>query len=191
MAYVSSERKAVLMAEVAKVLPKKDGWKWTMAVRNGATAVLTITQGPVDLVESYFNQKGYSAADRVNRWLTNLNPYYLTDAFEGEAAKLMGRVKDAMNTGNYDNSDIQTDYFDVGWYVDIKVGKYGDPFLHVVLDSPEAKEKRAMAKFVKKFANKTYTQSALKPYLPVDFDLLSPGRKAAATKKAKMLAGVA
>jgi hypothetical protein len=34
-----------------------------------------------------------------------------------------------LNTGNHDNSDSQTDYFDVGWYVDVKVGKWNKPYI--------------------------------------------------------------
>jgi hypothetical protein len=29
-------------------------------------------------------------------------------------------LRDAMNNGNHDNSDIMSDYFDVGWYVSIR-----------------------------------------------------------------------
>jgi hypothetical protein len=33
-----------------------------------------------------------------------------------------------MNTGNWDESDIQTDYFNVGWYVDVKIGSWQKPY---------------------------------------------------------------
>jgi hypothetical protein len=33
-----------------------------------------------------------------------------------------------MNDGNYDNSDIQSDYFSVGWYIDVNVGKWDKPY---------------------------------------------------------------
>ena len=29
---------------------------------------------------------------------------------------------------NHDRSDSMTDYFDVGWWVDINLGKYGKPY---------------------------------------------------------------
>jgi hypothetical protein len=38
-------------------------------------------------------------------------------------------VIDAMNDGNHDNSDIQSDYFDVGWYTHINVGRWNKPYL--------------------------------------------------------------
>jgi hypothetical protein len=33
-----------------------------------------------------------------------------------------------MNGGNHDNSDVQTDYFDVGWYVDVNIGSWDKPY---------------------------------------------------------------
>jgi hypothetical protein len=30
--------------------------------------------------------------------------------------------------GNYNNSDIMTDYFDVGWYIEINVGKWNKEY---------------------------------------------------------------
>ena len=36
---------------------------------------------------------------------------------------------DALNLGNYTNIVIQTDYFDVGWYVDVNIGRWDKPFV--------------------------------------------------------------
>jgi hypothetical protein len=33
-----------------------------------------------------------------------------------------------MMVGNHDRSDIQSDYFDVGWYVDINIGRWNKPY---------------------------------------------------------------
>jgi hypothetical protein len=30
--------------------------------------------------------------------------------------------------GNHDNSDIQSDYFDVGWYVEVNIGKWNKAY---------------------------------------------------------------
>jgi hypothetical protein len=32
-----------------------------------------------------------------------------------------------MMTGNHDRSDSQTDYFDVGWYIEIQFGQWDKP----------------------------------------------------------------
>jgi len=34
-----------------------------------------------------------------------------------------------MNEGNHDNSDIMTDYFDVGWYISVRLGKWDKPYV--------------------------------------------------------------
>lgn len=34
----------------------------------------------------------------------------------------------ALNTDNYDNSDVQTGYFDVGHYVELRIGRWDKPF---------------------------------------------------------------
>ena len=33
-----------------------------------------------------------------------------------------------MNDGNHDNSEIQYDYFDVGWYIDVNIGRWNQPY---------------------------------------------------------------
>jgi hypothetical protein len=33
-----------------------------------------------------------------------------------------------MDIGNHDRSDIQTDYFDVGWYKSVNIGTWNKPY---------------------------------------------------------------
>jgi hypothetical protein len=33
-----------------------------------------------------------------------------------------------MMVGNHDKSDVMTDYFNVGWYIDINIGKWDKPY---------------------------------------------------------------
>jgi hypothetical protein len=37
-----------------------------------------------------------------------------------------------MNAGNHNNSDVQSDYFDVGWYIDVNIGKWNKPYVATV-----------------------------------------------------------
>jgi hypothetical protein len=57
-----------------------------------------------------------------------VNPYHYQNHFSGTAKKFLNEVMAAMNAGNHDNSDIQTDYFDVGWYVDVNIGQWNKPY---------------------------------------------------------------
>jgi hypothetical protein len=59
----------------------------------------------------------------------DVNPYWYHDHFDGKARKFLDEALRVLNTGNHDNSDSQTDYFDVGWYVDVKVGKWNKPYI--------------------------------------------------------------
>jgi hypothetical protein len=133
MAYVSQELKKSL-APAIKALCKKYGVKGSLAVRNHSTLVLNIKSGKVDFFES-FNRLGFQeprpahlpfqAAERY----IDVNPYHYKRHFDGKALKFLSEVMPLMNKGNHDNSDIMTDYFDVGWYVDVNIGKWDKPYV--------------------------------------------------------------
>lgn len=137
MAYMSQERKAQI-APVIKSILKKYGVKGSLAVRHHSTLVLNITQGPIDFIENYIETDKlkpyakYMSDDQVayirkNRSL-DVNVYWYKEHFSGKALKFLEEIIPAMNVGNHDRSDIQTDYFDVGWYVDVNIGKWNKPY---------------------------------------------------------------
>ena len=64
---------------------------------------------------------------RKNKSL-DVNPYWYKEHFSGKARNFLMELLPAMNNGNHDNSDIQTDYFDVGWYVDVNIGRWNQPY---------------------------------------------------------------
>jgi len=57
-----------------------------------------------------------------------VNVYWAHEHFSGEAKDFLREVLAAMNDGNWDQSDIQSDYFNVGWYVDVNIGKWNKPY---------------------------------------------------------------
>ena len=137
MAYVSQELKAKI-APVIKEVCKKYGVKATMAVRNHSTLVLNIKSGSINFIGNYNKVVGNSSrflADpmsfRKAEDSIDVNPYWYHEHFDGKAIKFFKEVFAAMNRGNHNNSDIQTDYFDVGWYVDVNVGKWNTPYVFV------------------------------------------------------------
>lgn len=123
MAFMSQEKKASIAVELKKVMPK--GWKYSLAVRHHSTLVLTIRQTPNNILaylneSPYFNPKTATNAD--------LNVYYIERQIADPALLQTFRaILDAMNAGNWDRSDPQTDYFNVGWYVEVKIGDYSKP----------------------------------------------------------------
>jgi hypothetical protein len=130
MAFVNQERKAILAAEVKKVMPKD--WKYSLSVRHHSTIVLTISAAPVDLMAEYNRHVSESWKRRGDTYqpssYAQVNEYHLDGCFSGDLLKTFTAIRDALNVGNHDRSDIQSDYFDVGWYVDICIGKWDKPF---------------------------------------------------------------
>lgn len=124
MAYVDQAKKSRIPASLKQVMPK--GWKYSLAVRNHSTVVLTITGAPFDILRAMRRSE-----HREPTLLTyaNVNHYHLDMVFEDDCVReVFEKIVAALNTDNHDRSDITTDYFDVGHYVDIKVGRWDKPF---------------------------------------------------------------
>ena len=112
MAYFNQERKKEMQPKI-KALLKRYGMKGSLAVRHHSTVVLNLKEGPIDF-----------GGDRIQ-----VNVYWIRDHYTGVARKFLEEAYAILMVGNHNNSDIQTDYFDVGWYVDINVGKWDKPYV--------------------------------------------------------------
>jgi len=128
MAYMSQERKAKI-APVVKAICKKYGIKSSLAVRNHMSLVLTVKQGDIDFVGNFAETTGADADNwAVKKGNIDVNVYHYRNHFTGKARQFLEEVIAAMNNGNHDRSDIQSDYFDVGWYVDVNIGRWDQPY---------------------------------------------------------------
>ena len=134
MAYVSQERKKAIAPKV-KAICAKYGVKATLAVRGHSTLALNIKSGTIDFIgnsnevcgnDYYQVAKGFRAN---TLGYESVNPYHFKSHYSGKALKFITEVYAAMMVGNHDNSDAMTDYFDVGWYVDINIGKWNKPYI--------------------------------------------------------------
>lgn len=133
MAYFSQNQKKEVAPKV-KALLKKYDLKGSLSVDNHSTVVLTIKSGKIDFIENFnttvsdqpggFLRLGQTATNYIG-----VNPYHYTSHFSGECLNFLSEVMNVLNEGNHDNSDIQSDYFDVGWYVDINIGKWNNPYI--------------------------------------------------------------
>ena len=121
MAYVSQELKAKLAPRI-KTICKKYGVKASLAVRHHSTLVLNVKSGTLDFFEEF------ARGEDARKFGIQVNPYHYEKHFTGKSLKFLTEVLTAMNDGNHDRSDIQTDYFDVGWYVDVNIGKWNKPY---------------------------------------------------------------
>ena len=137
MAYVSQERKQSLAPAIKAVL-KKYGVKGSLSVRNHSTLVLNLKSGSIDFIENFIEtdskvmhgrKMDQSQIDYIRKnQSVDVNPYWYHEHFSGKAKNFLKEVFTVMNKGNHDNSDIQTDYFDVGWYVNVNIGKWNKPY---------------------------------------------------------------
>jgi len=125
MAYMNQDKKAVIAAQLKKVVPA--GWKYSLRVHNHSTLVLTVQSAPVDLCNTVPAVDRRYPIDNANGY-RQLNTYHLDYEMSGELLATFEAIKDAMNLGNHDNSDPQVDYFDVGHYVSIHIGAWDKPF---------------------------------------------------------------
>jgi len=131
MAYMSQEKKAKI-APAVKAILKKYKVKGSLSVRNHSSLVLTIKEGSVD----FYNDYGTTPESRkdAEKFGIQVNPYWYQDHFVGQSKKFLAEIIPAMNSGNHNNSDVQSDYFDVGWYIDVNIGKWNKPYVATLKD---------------------------------------------------------
>lgn len=131
MAYMNQERKQKIAPSIKAIL-KKYNVKGSLAVRHHMTLVLNIKSGAIDFIGNYNkvvgNQPGGFRNGSPAEKSLSPNPYWYQDHFDGKAKEFLSEVFAVMNKGNHDRSDIQSDYFDVGWYVDVNIGQWNKPY---------------------------------------------------------------
>jgi hypothetical protein len=133
MSYCSQETKAKIAPKV-KAICKKYGVKATLAIQHHSTLVLNIKSGTIDFnsnevcgSDHYQVANGFRA--NTSSGYTSVNPYHFKSHYSGKALAFITEVYAAMMVGNHDNSDAMVDYFDVGWWVDINIGKWNQPYV--------------------------------------------------------------
>lgn len=125
MAYMSQETKAKIAVELKKVIPQT--WKYSLAVRDHSTIVLTIASAPLDLLEIVRNNREHGKNDKY----AQLNHFYLSNEFEGneEMCALFAKILSTLKGPDFfDHSDSQTDYFNLSHYIGINIGKWDKAF---------------------------------------------------------------
>lgn len=147
MAFMNQAKKRLIADALKKVVPP--GWKYSLAVRHHTTIVMTIRSAPIDFMQMEAERlraelrRGHSYVDphyiathiseleRGEVEYFQLNEFQVATQFPGEIGKIFADIVAALNTGNHDNSDLMTDYFDVGHYISLRIGDYGKPFRYI------------------------------------------------------------
>ncbi len=154
MAYMNQQKKRCIADALKKVVPKD--WKYSLAVRHHSTIVMTIRSAPIDFMQMEADRlrtelrrghpcvnPDYIAAhigelERGEVEHFQLNEFQVATQFPGEIGATLAKIVAALNTGNHDNSDLMTDYFDVGHYISLRIGDYGKPFRYIPPDTAAA-----------------------------------------------------
>jgi hypothetical protein len=136
MAYVTQE--VITKARAAlKALNKEYGVKATLSGKGDSTLYLTIAEGPIDFITNYCEnvkaKRHQRDTEQVIAWVTkeqniSVNQYYLDSSFDGVALEYLEKAKAIMHVDHWDKSDIQSDYFNCAYYVNINVGRWNKPY---------------------------------------------------------------
>lgn len=139
MAYFSKEDKARVTPLIKAVL-KKYGVKGSIARRHYSTLVVNIKSGVIDFIggdkkiqKLHIETRGLNG-HVCERTSLDINEYHVVDSLrkvnENTQADFFEELIAAMKSaGWYDRSDIQSDYFDTAYYIDINVGKWNKPYI--------------------------------------------------------------
>ena len=133
MAYMSQENKKLIAPQIKAVL-KKYNMVGSISVENHSGLVVTLTKGDLDIIGNHLATDGAFYDDRELPTYLSVNTYHIDSHYSGEVLSFIQELSDAMNglgsdgEANFDKSDIMTDYFHVGWYITINVGKYAKPY---------------------------------------------------------------
>lgn len=140
MAYFSKQNKASKQPAIKKLL-KEYNIKGSLSVYHHSTVRLTIQESAYDFIGNYLGVMGNRSlqqpanerlALRVQQEQTithlSINPYWYHEHFSGVYLEFLTKAMEILMAGNHNNSDIQSDYFDVGWYVDICFGRWDKPY---------------------------------------------------------------
>ena len=134
MAYFSQEQKKKIAPKIKEIL-KQYELKGTLRIKNHSTIVLTIRSGKLDFIGNYAEvnknrSKEFQSDIEYIKEKKNIsvNHYYIDNSFSGKCKEVLIKLKNVLNTNNYDNSEPMVDYFDVGHYISIEIGEWNRPY---------------------------------------------------------------
>lgn len=114
MAYITAERTREIKKELKQAFPKI---KFSVVNRHSMEVDVAIMESDIDFSDIL--------EDRTH---TTVNHYWIDKNYPTHA-ELLKKIYAIVNKGNHDNSDIMTDYFDVGFYVTLEIGKWDKPYV--------------------------------------------------------------
>lgn len=128
MAYMNQDKKKIIKANLDKVL-KPLGIKYGLRVDNHMSINCTIKSGSVDFIGNLRQRTGDTFKLHTDRGYVQVNPYWYSEHFTGEAESIINQVIDALKSADYyDKSDAMVDYFDTAYYMHLNIGAWDKPY---------------------------------------------------------------
>lgn len=135
MAYMNQEKKQKIVEKVKPIL-KKYKVKGSFRVSNHSTIVLTIKSGSLDFIGDMNTERRDLLNPRLvdkeklrEKYTLDINPYWYEEHYVGKSRKFFDELFPALYSADYyDRSNVQTDYFDTAYYVDVNVGNWNQPY---------------------------------------------------------------
>jgi hypothetical protein len=117
MAYISKEQ----VKETRDKLKTLKGCKFSVTRTHYSSINVSILTALIEL------------RNNIERDCEQVNQYHIDSRDNKDSIEFLNTVHDIVNEGNYNNSDAQSDYFDVGFYVNISIGMWNKPFRVITL----------------------------------------------------------
>ena len=133
MAFVSNEKMAQVRADLRAQFPEIKFKVNRGQSRSYSSIYVTIVSAPYQFIQPDMEYVAnveftYDTGYRVRS--DEYNPQWEQALVREFGAKdVLRRIVEIVNKGNHDRSDSMTDYFDVGFYLNISIGEYGKPFI--------------------------------------------------------------
>lgn len=128
MAYINQEKKKDILKNLKPIIKKYD-LGGSLSINHHSTLVLTISSGSIDFISNYNQLAINEGGRRIEKDLyLSVNTYHYKSHFSGIALEALTEIMEVLNEGNFDHSDSQSDYFHVGWYVDINIGRWNKSY---------------------------------------------------------------
>ena len=135
MAYISTDDVKHIRNTLKKELPQ---YKFSVVRDHTSSVTIALMKGPAFKDYEYFDR--YTHETKVGNLSDGehhqINQFHLESFYGKENAEILGKVSEIAHTAPglaggkkyYNNNDIQSDYFDVAYYVSISVGKWNKDY---------------------------------------------------------------
>jgi hypothetical protein len=115
MAYITTAEVKIIRNDLKAKYPAKKGWKFSVRQKDHSSLHVDILQAPLQMIEEGTKK--------------TINHHWLDDVdVSEESLSIIKDIVEISNKTNFDKSDIQSDYFNVGYYFNMNIGNWDKPF---------------------------------------------------------------